>query len=209
MAFHARVATLVLLEGRPRDRGVAVLPGRDVELAAAALNKSACGRGNDDQRPGRISGRPRDRLPGQGTGPTDELRPAVHSHSHRYPAGSRHQIHRSLRLGELCGRVRRDRLLGDGGDAPIPPEVPTLVVRLEPGLDALRRTRLGVSRAAAGHAQTRAPKRVKARFQSNHQRGYFWNLALTRFGARVWAYLALLRDEYPSTDDEQAVHIEI
>jgi hypothetical protein len=29
------------------------------------------------------------------------------------------------------------------------------------------------------------------------------------FGLRVTAYLALLRDEYPSTDDEQAVHLAI
>jgi hypothetical protein len=36
-----------------------------------------------------------------------------------------------------------------------------------------------------------------------------WNLALTRFATRCWAYLALLRDEYPSTDEEQAVHLEI
>ena len=36
-----------------------------------------------------------------------------------------------------------------------------------------------------------------------------WNVALTAFGLRVLAYLALLRDEYPSTDEEQAVHLEI
>ena len=36
-----------------------------------------------------------------------------------------------------------------------------------------------------------------------------WNVALTGFGLRVMAYLALLRDEYPSTDEEQAVHLEI
>lgn len=36
-----------------------------------------------------------------------------------------------------------------------------------------------------------------------------WNLALTKFSARVWAYVLLLRDEYPSTDEEQAVHIEV
>jgi len=36
-----------------------------------------------------------------------------------------------------------------------------------------------------------------------------WNLALTKFSTRVSAYLALLRDEYPSTDEEQAVHLEI
>lgn len=32
---------------------------------------------------------------------------------------------------------------------------------------------------------------------------------LTRFGMRVGAYLALLTDQYPSTVDEQAVHVEI
>ncbi|HEX6434981.1 MAG TPA: DUF4389 domain-containing protein [Gemmatimonadales bacterium] len=36
-----------------------------------------------------------------------------------------------------------------------------------------------------------------------------WNLELTRFSTRVAAYLALLRDEYPSTDEEQAVYIDI
>jgi|WetSurMetagenome_2_1015567.scaffolds.fasta_scaffold33550_3 hypothetical protein len=37
---------------------------------------------------------------------------------------------------------------------------------------------------------------------------YDWNLNLTRFLARVWVYAALLRDEYPSTDEEQAVHLD-
>src|ERR671918_1276724 len=32
---------------------------------------------------------------------------------------------------------------------------------------------------------------------------------LARFGARVGAYLALLTDRYPSTVDEQSVHLEI
>jgi len=32
---------------------------------------------------------------------------------------------------------------------------------------------------------------------------------LTRFGARVGAYFALLTDRYPSTVDEQSVHVEI
>ena len=36
-----------------------------------------------------------------------------------------------------------------------------------------------------------------------------WNVALTAFGLRVVAYLALLHDEYPSTDEEQAVHLYI
>jgi uncharacterized membrane protein HdeD (DUF308 family) len=36
-----------------------------------------------------------------------------------------------------------------------------------------------------------------------------WNLELLRFSNRVAAYLFLLRDEYPSTDEEQAVHLDI
>lgn len=44
-------------------------------------------------------------------------------------------------------------------------------------------------------------------FRQKYPRWWFdWNLALTQFGLRVFAYLALLRDEYPSTDAEQAVH---
>ncbi len=47
-------------------------------------------------------------------------------------------------------------------------------------------------------------------FKRKYPRWWFdWNIALTRFSARVGAYLALLRDEYPSTDEEQAVHVEI
>lgn len=47
-------------------------------------------------------------------------------------------------------------------------------------------------------------------FRRKYPRCWFdWNLALTRFSSRVVAYAALLRDEYPSTDDEQAVHVDI
>jgi Domain of unknown function (DUF4389) len=47
-------------------------------------------------------------------------------------------------------------------------------------------------------------------FRRKYPRWWFdWNIALTRFSARVGAYLALLRDEYPSTDEDQTVHIEI
>ncbi len=38
---------------------------------------------------------------------------------------------------------------------------------------------------------------------------YDWNLALTKFSYRVFSYLILLRDDYPSTDEEQAVHVEL
>ncbi len=35
-----------------------------------------------------------------------------------------------------------------------------------------------------------------------------WNLELQRFGSRVVAYLALMDDRYPSTDDQQAVRLD-
>jgi hypothetical protein len=36
-----------------------------------------------------------------------------------------------------------------------------------------------------------------------------WNVELLAFGNRVAAYLALMDDRYPSTEDEQAVHLAI
>ncbi len=36
-----------------------------------------------------------------------------------------------------------------------------------------------------------------------------WNLAITKFSTRVSAYIALMTDVYPSTDEEQSVHIDI
>jgi len=47
-------------------------------------------------------------------------------------------------------------------------------------------------------------------FRRKYPQWWFdWNLALVRFCTRVASYVLLLRDEYPSTDEEQAVHVEI
>jgi hypothetical protein len=47
-------------------------------------------------------------------------------------------------------------------------------------------------------------------FRQKYPRWWFdWNLGLTRFSARVYSYVALLTDVYPSTDEDQAVHIDI
>jgi Domain of unknown function (DUF4389) len=47
-------------------------------------------------------------------------------------------------------------------------------------------------------------------FRRKYPRWWFdWNLQLLRFENRVAAYLLLLRDEYPSSDDEQKVHLDI
>jgi Domain of unknown function (DUF4389) len=46
-------------------------------------------------------------------------------------------------------------------------------------------------------------------FRRKYPRWWFdWNLNFARFENRVVSYLALLRDEYPSTDEEQAVRLE-
>ena len=46
-------------------------------------------------------------------------------------------------------------------------------------------------------------------FRKKYPRWWFdWNLNLSRFLMRVAAYAQLLRDEYPSTDEEQAVHLD-
>jgi hypothetical protein len=47
-------------------------------------------------------------------------------------------------------------------------------------------------------------------FRRKYPKWWFdWNVALTKFSLRVASYLLLLRHEYPSTDEEQAVHVEI
>lgn len=47
-------------------------------------------------------------------------------------------------------------------------------------------------------------------FRQKYPRWWFdFVLALSRFSARIGAYLLLLRDEYPSTDEYQAVHLDI
>ncbi len=47
-------------------------------------------------------------------------------------------------------------------------------------------------------------------FQQRYPRWWFdFAREMTRFGARVGAYLSLVTDQYPSTVEEQAVHLEI
>jgi Domain of unknown function (DUF4389) len=47
-------------------------------------------------------------------------------------------------------------------------------------------------------------------FRQKYPRWWFdWDVALLRFVNRVGAFLLLLRDEYPATDDEQNVHLDV
>jgi hypothetical protein len=46
-------------------------------------------------------------------------------------------------------------------------------------------------------------------FRKKYPRWWFdWNLELQRFSNRVLAYLALMDDRYPSTDEQQSVHLD-
>jgi hypothetical protein len=46
-------------------------------------------------------------------------------------------------------------------------------------------------------------------FRQKYPRWWFdWNLELQRFSNRVGAYLALMDDRYPSTDEHQSVHLD-
>jgi hypothetical protein len=46
-------------------------------------------------------------------------------------------------------------------------------------------------------------------FRQKYPRWWFdWNQQLLRFGNRVGVYLALMDDRYPSTDEEQSVHLD-
>ena len=54
------------------------------------------------------------------------------------------------------------------------------------------------------------PVMIMVLFRRKYPRWWFdWNLELMRFSNRVMAYMLLLRDEYPSTDDRQAVRLDI
>jgi len=46
-------------------------------------------------------------------------------------------------------------------------------------------------------------------FRQKYPRWWFdWNLELQRFGTRIVAFLALMDDRYPSTDEHQSVHLD-
>jgi hypothetical protein len=73
--------------------------------------------------------------------------------------------------------------------------------------EVMRRTRDTVGGLAGGLAAATA---LMILFRQRYPRWWFdFARELTRFGARVGAYLCLLTDQYPSTVEEQSVHLEI
>src|SRR2546421_6677900 len=66
-----------------------------------------------------------------------------------------------------------------------------------------------VSSIATGGGLLFLPLVLMILFRQKYPRWWFdWNLQLLRFSDRVTAYLALLDDRYPSTDEEQSVHLD-
>jgi hypothetical protein len=54
------------------------------------------------------------------------------------------------------------------------------------------------------------PPLIMILFRKKYPRWWFnWNLEFFRFQQRIISYIYLLRDEYPSTDEQQAVHLTI
>ena len=66
------------------------------------------------------------------------------------------------------------------------------------------------SGAAVGGGVVILPVVLMLLFRRKYPGWWFdWNRELARFSTRVTAYLALLDDRYPSTDEEQSVHLEL
>ena len=66
------------------------------------------------------------------------------------------------------------------------------------------------STAAVGGGVLVVPLILMLLFRRKYPGWWFdWNRELTRFSTRIGAYLALLDDQYPSTDEQQAVHLDL
>jgi len=86
-------------------------------------------------------------------------------------------------------------------------ETVTNTVYLNEAGEVLRTTRETIGGLAAGLATATALMII---VQQRYPRWWFdFSRELARFEARVGAYMALLTDQYPSTGEEQAVHLEI
>ena len=63
--------------------------------------------------------------------------------------------------------------------------------------------------AIAGAGLLTLPVLLLVLFRKKYPRWWFdWNLQLQRLGSRVGAYALLMDDRYPSTDDQQSVHLD-
>jgi Domain of unknown function (DUF4389) len=83
-----------------------------------------------------------------------------------------------------------------------------ILISLLPGGSLTSYGAYGGGAAAAGSLVV-FPLVLMLLFRKKYPRWWFdWNLEFMRFGNRVGAYAALMDDEYPSTDERQAVHLD-
>jgi hypothetical protein len=86
-------------------------------------------------------------------------------------------------------------------------ETVTNTIYLDEAQHVILRTRDAAGGLAAGIAIATA---LMILFRQRYPRWWFdFQRELTRFGARVGAYALLLTDQYPSTVEEQSVHLEV
>jgi hypothetical protein len=88
--------------------------------------------------------------------------------------------------------------------------IPILILLGLLSQDALQGDHDATTTFASGVGLLFLPIVLMLLFRQKYPRWWFdWNINLFRFSNRVTAYLALLDDRYPSTDEEQAVHLNL
>jgi hypothetical protein len=84
-----------------------------------------------------------------------------------------------------------------------------LAATIEGGTYAFGAGTHGARFAGGGIGVLVIPVLLMILFRQKYPRWWYdWNLQLVRFSNRIGIYLALMDDRYPSTDDEQAVHLD-
>lgn len=88
--------------------------------------------------------------------------------------------------------------------------IPILVVLgTLPSLALHSNNQTAMDSSAVGSGLIFLPLVLMIVFRQKYPRWWFdWNLEFLRFSNRIAAYLALLDDRYPSTDETQAVHLD-
>jgi hypothetical protein len=87
--------------------------------------------------------------------------------------------------------------------------IPILVVVAAVSGTTLRNGQASGTTELLGGGLLFLPTLLMILFRQKYPRWWFeWNRELLRFASRVVAYLALLDDRYPSTDEQQSVHFD-
>jgi uncharacterized protein DUF4389 len=87
--------------------------------------------------------------------------------------------------------------------------IPILIVIGALGTETIDANNKAMTDTTVGGGLVFLPLVLMIVFRQKYPRWWFdWNLNLVRFSNRVSAYIALLDDRYPSTDEEQAVHLD-